>query len=147
MLHSVMSNHTRTVIKQYLLAGVVAAVYFVVAQLAFGTVCPLLYTVGLPCPGCGLTRAGLLLGSGRFIESLRMHPLLLPTVVYVAVAAYVKLRRPDKFSRLNLPGILLLVAIVGLYVFRMIRLFPHTPPMEPNEDAILRTLFNLIWRN
>lgn len=36
---------------------ILLAVYAVATQLAFGTVCPMVIFCGLPCPGCGLTRA------------------------------------------------------------------------------------------
>ena len=35
----------------------------------------------VPCPGCGMTRAVMLLASGNVQASLRMHPLAVPSVV------------------------------------------------------------------
>src|SRR5687768_3108266 len=40
-------------------------------------VCMFQVTTGLPCPGCGMTRATLRLSQGDLWESLRMHPLIL----------------------------------------------------------------------
>lgn len=39
------------------------------------SVCPFYLLTGLPCPGCGLTRAFVCLGHGRLTESLHWHPL------------------------------------------------------------------------
>ena len=39
------------------------------------SLCPFYNLTGLPCPGCGLTRAFVCLGHGRWIESLHWHPL------------------------------------------------------------------------
>lgn len=39
------------------------------------TVCPFYTITGLPCPGCGLTRALVCLGHGQLIQSLHWHPL------------------------------------------------------------------------
>lgn len=39
------------------------------------SVCPFYNLTGLPCPGCGLTRAFVCLGHGRFGEALHWHPL------------------------------------------------------------------------
>jgi hypothetical protein len=39
------------------------------------SICPFHAATGLPCPGCGLTRAFVCLGHGRFAESLVWHPL------------------------------------------------------------------------
>jgi len=39
------------------------------------SVCPFYNLTGLPCPGCGLTRAFVCLGHGQWRESLHWHPL------------------------------------------------------------------------
>ena len=39
------------------------------------SVCPFYNLTGLPCPGCGLTRAFVCLGHGRWHEALHWHPL------------------------------------------------------------------------
>lgn len=39
------------------------------------TVCPFAAFLGLPCPGCGLTRATLSLASGHLALAVRYHPL------------------------------------------------------------------------
>ena len=39
---------------------------------------------GLDCPGCGMTRAFLLLGHGRFADALAAHPASVPAYVIVA---------------------------------------------------------------
>jgi hypothetical protein len=62
-----------------------------VAPLALGMVlelplCPSAALLGLPCPGCGLTRATVALLHGDFAAALRFHPL-----VFVLTPAYVGL--------------------------------------------------------
>ena len=39
---------------------------------------------GLDCPGCGMTRAFLLLGHGRFADALAAHPASVPAYVTLA---------------------------------------------------------------
>ncbi|MEO7716422.1 MAG: DUF2752 domain-containing protein [Capsulimonas sp.] len=39
------------------------------------SICPFYYLTGLPCPGCGLTRAFVLIGHGDLRQSLALHPL------------------------------------------------------------------------
>ena len=38
-----------------------------------GWPCPMRSALGIPCPGCGLGRAGVLLLRGQFSESLKVH--------------------------------------------------------------------------
>src|SRR5688572_27899754 len=40
--------------------------------------CPSAGLLGLPCPGCGLTRATLLFLQGEFSRALALHPLVIP---------------------------------------------------------------------
>jgi hypothetical protein len=42
---------------------------------------------GLPCPGCGMGRALLLLAQGRFSESWAAHPFALPLLGLAWIAA------------------------------------------------------------
>ena len=39
---------------------------------------------GLDCPGCGMTRAFLLIGHGRFADAVAMHPGSIPAFAIVA---------------------------------------------------------------
>jgi hypothetical protein len=39
------------------------------------SVCPFHIVTGLPCPGCGLTRAFVCLSHGQFVQSLHWHPI------------------------------------------------------------------------
>lgn len=49
------------------------------------SVCPFYALSGLPCPGCGLTRAFVCLGHGQVAQSLHWHPL--GFVLYAACLA------------------------------------------------------------
>lgn len=39
------------------------------------SICPFYQATGLPCPGCGLTRAFVCIAHGNLVESLHWHPL------------------------------------------------------------------------
>lgn len=52
--------------------------------------CPFLHALGIPCPGCGLTRASLFLFRGDWRQALAFHafaPVLIIVLVLIAVAA------------------------------------------------------------
>lgn len=50
------------------------------------SLCPFYELTGLPCPGCGLTRAFVCIGHGQWGASLRWHPLGL--VLYAACVVW-----------------------------------------------------------
>jgi len=54
-----------------LLVGLAALVTLTATPL-----CPTAFFLGIPCPGCGLTRATLALFHGDFRGALRLHPLV-----------------------------------------------------------------------
>lgn len=70
-----------------LLAGAVAGL----ALLGSGApLCPFAGWLGIPCPGCGLTRATVALVSGDWQTALRLHPLVgfvLPVLAWFAASA------------------------------------------------------------
>ena len=51
-----------------------------------GWPCPVRYAFGIPCPGCGLGRAGVLLLRGQFAASLHVHACA--GIVLVALALF-----------------------------------------------------------
>jgi hypothetical protein len=49
--------------------------------------CLLKGLTGLDCPGCGMTRAFLLIGHGRLADAAAMHPASIPAFLIVAALA------------------------------------------------------------
>jgi len=72
----------------------------------------------LPCPGCGMTHALLLLTQLRVGESLLAHPAALPGLA----AAFVWSTRPDWLRPLQRDWLLgtALVALIGLWILRLL---------------------------
>ena len=60
---------------------------WLLAALPFLSGCPIATLTHHPCPGCGMTRAFLLLFAGDLRASLAMHPLAVPTALAQAALA------------------------------------------------------------
>lgn len=86
--------------------GVAAAAAAQVAAVSAGVggwPCPVMSALGVPCPGCGLTRGAVALLRGEFAAALGAHafaPLLLVGLAALAVAALLPASRREAFAGL-----------------------------------------------
>ncbi len=113
--------------------------YFAVGKNYLYSLCPMVVVTGLPCPGCGLTRAGILLLRGDFAGAFRLHPFIYLIAGYAGVFGwnrYVRKRRMGRGLKVLLS--LILVLMMLFYVWRMIRYFPGEPPMSYYGGNLLR---------
>ena len=94
-----------------------------------GWPCPVLHATGIPCPGCGLTRATLALAAGDWRTAFALHafaPVLVVALALFAAAALL----PERPRRLIISGVdtlerrarLSLVASAGLLLYWSLRL-------------------------
>lgn len=116
-------------------------VYTVLVNVFFHAFCPMLLVTGFPCPGCGMSRALVLLLAGHPAESVRMHPLA-PLVFIILM--YIGLNRYIAGRQFKAVSILLGASVVVLlicYVIRMCYLFPATPPLLYREDNLCSRIF------
>lgn len=92
--------------------GAVAAVLLVAACVlaASGIGCPIRFVTGVPCPGCGLTRAWLALLSGEPLAAFAFHPLFWAAPAAVVLAVLSGLIPPGVARRLALVACILMIA-------------------------------------
>lgn len=65
-----------------------------------GWTCPIFHTLGVPCPGCGLTRATLFLFRGEWKQALTMHayaPIFLSALIMITVCTIAPRNRAERF--------------------------------------------------
>lgn len=125
----------------YKVGLLLAAAVVALASLLGHGVCPSRELLGLPCPGCGLTRSILLLAQGRFRESWQLQPF---GYAWLALAAVFAAQRYVLQSRQRLwKGLLVAICVgmVALYGYRMLTMFPHTEPMTYYEGNLLRQVY------
>ena len=137
-------SNQNMIVKKYFLLTIVFILYFVLANYFFNNICPTMILFGVPCPACGMTRAGILFLTGNFAESFRMHPLFIPSILFIIGLMLFKFVWTDKIKYLQNLSIVLLICFLVLYVFRMVFLFPNYPPMVVNNDSILHNIVYLL---
>lgn len=93
---------------------IVVAVYGIFAAAGHG--CPIRYVTGIPCPGCGLSRAYIALLHLNIREAFSYHPMFwaIPVLV-LACLRYEKYRGAWTKALMILLGL----GFVVLYVFRL----------------------------
>ena len=119
-------------------------------------ICPTATFLGLPCPGCGLTRATLELVHGHLGAAIALHPLaplispLFAGLTAKAALDYVRgpstergddAKRARRTTRL---GAALLVALMAVWLLRFAGLFGGPVPVQsPGRDLAERALEEL----
>ena len=121
-------------------------IYIVLVSYFSSTLCVFNNVTGIPCPGCGLTRAYLCFFKGDLLGAFKFHPLFLLPAIVVIILINNKLEI-DKFYIKPSLAIVFLRIILTTYIIRMILLFPNFEPMNINYYGIiprLLKLFNII---
>lgn len=133
-------------IRHYYKGVLLAGIYIAVLAGILGIpVCPMVYVTGLPCPGCGITRAALLFLQGDFSGAYRMHPffyILLAALLLAAVLRYICLKN---ISWMKYLVVAIAAAAIVFYVYRMWRYFPDTVPMVYYDRSILMIVWQKIF--
>ena len=117
----------RSRIRQGLCGLAVLAVLFAGAYVSasiLGWGCPLQHFTGVPCPGCGMSRAAFALLRLDFMAAFRYHPMIcvLPPVVLYVLFGKKPLLGSKKRERVLLWGTMALWAVEWL-----LRLITHDP--------------------
>lgn len=122
------------------------ALLAVVGILLLDVGCVFRRITGIPCPGCGMTRAHLAALRLDFRAAFYYHPLWflpVPLMLCQAVKPGGVFRKPQWNTA---AAVFLLVLVLGVYAVRMIRCFPNVPPMEYQPNNLLRRVFLLLCK-
>lgn len=105
--------------------------------------CPFKYIFGVPCPGCGITRAFIQLFQGHIKAAMLYHPLFPLVPLFAWIFFYQDRPLWKKISRNPLILSFLMVTVFGIYVLRLILLFGNEP-MIFQERSIVGLIIKLL---
>jgi hypothetical protein len=120
--------------------------FMIIATRLFGTGCFFNSITGIPCPGCGITRSIWALLRLDFAASWQDYPMLLPCGIGLIGYFLSWINGVGSSKGRNCFLVVLGIAIVAVYVLRMLLYFPYTPPMVYNQRAMLPRLLQLAKR-
>lgn len=118
---------------------ILVVIYFVLHKLE-GAFCPSVIIFGLPCPGCGITRALLYVLKGQFAEAFYINPsvyLWLLFLLYIIVVRYV-LGKPLKYGVLS-AGIIGVVMVIR-FAYGMYMYYPTRPPFAYTGGNVMEDI-------
>lgn len=107
--------------------------------------CIFKHSLGVPCAGCGMTRAWLSFFSGNITRAFFYHPLfwLIPILIGIWLLKD-RIALCGKLSNNNRAIGVLIALFLVVYGVRMWLYFPTQTPMDFNQSAILPTIFRHI---
>ncbi|MCX7714294.1 MAG: DUF2752 domain-containing protein [Clostridia bacterium] len=111
-----------------------------------GSSCLFRAFLGIPCPGCGMTRAYLALFKLDFSSALYFHPLfwLVPVAAFVVILRKHGWIKDVYKSKCFWLGIFTLA--MAVYAIRMFLYFPDIPPMDYNWNSVCGRLIKLFFK-
>jgi hypothetical protein len=129
-MHSGQNRTLRIILWGSSLPALLAASFLYFPYCRTGPVlCPVALVLGLPCPGCGITRALGHATHGHFREAFQFHalwPFFLAYLAFLWVYKMVETARgePPKLPTYKIGGGMILV-LMGFWVVRLIWFFAH----------------------
>lgn len=117
----------------------------IINKLIFNKICPFAIFTGLPCPGCGITRAFIYFIKLQWRQAFSMNPCIfiwIPVLIILFINRYLlySVISPQIINR-----ILVICGIISviIYIIRMFTLYPDIEPMAYYHQNILHILISL----
>lgn len=105
--------------------------------------CPFEYIIGIPCPGCGMTRAFIALLKLDFAEAFYFHPLF-PIVIIVLIFAVLDYLKIFAFSRKFKDIATIVIPLIFIAVY-FIRMFSGSPIVQLDfAGSLIGKAFNFV---
>lgn len=128
-------------LRQYKWVLLAAAAVITGMHVFFHRSCPSELIFGLPCPGCGITRALVLLCTGHPVLAFRMNPSVyvwIGLIGYLFIFRYVLEKKVPYLSAVLTVSVALILLVYGIGMWKY---FPVREPYTVTENNLLGILF------
>jgi len=110
--------------------------------------CPLALIIGMPCPGCGITRAFCFASHGRFHEAFQFHPLWPLILAYFAFLWVYQIMESAKGEPPKLPtyriAAVAIFVLLGFWAVRLAWFFSHGGLTTMAHDNVVARLLRIL---
>ena len=110
------------------LVGAAFLIYYLIIHSVFDAFCPFLVMTGLPCAGCGLTRAGLYLLKGQVARAAHINPSIFLVIAFVLYCSYFRYVKGSAVRGMKAALVALVAGMLAVYGVRMYLCFPRQAP-------------------
>ncbi len=124
-------------IKEYGWAAVVFIGYYVLVHMLRTAFCPMLHMTGIPCAGCGLTRAFLYILQGDFVRAAYINPMAYVIIVFIIYCGFWRYVKGTKIKGFSVCFGILIGIMLLFYLGRMYLYFPDRVPYTYWQDNVL----------
>ncbi|HOO79834.1 MAG TPA: DUF2752 domain-containing protein [Lachnospiraceae bacterium] len=114
--------------------------YWLFARYVSHAFCPMIFLTGLPCPGCGLTRAALALLRLDIVSAFSFNPSIFGWILLAGAFAFFRYCKEKELPHMKVWATLVALVTIGIYLYRMIYQFPLAEPMTYQEKNVLSFL-------
>lgn len=106
--------------------------------------CLIYITTGIPCPSCGFTRAYISLLQLNLGQALFYNPMFWVPIFVAIFEVFIHLKKVNEKHRVKV-YLTLTIAMIVVWLGRMILLFPDTYPMLYNYNSIFYKIYSLFF--
>lgn len=130
------TNRIQADLKGFCFAFLAVLVYYLIMHALFDAFCPLLILTGVPCAGCGLTRAAFFLAAGQAGRALSINPSIVPVLLFALYCGYFRYIKGSRIKGFGAALGILIMCMLVIYGYRMYLYFPDRAPYTYMENNI-----------
>lgn len=108
------------------------------------TLCIYKNLIGIPCPGCGMTRAYISLIHGDIEQAFYFHPLFILPIIIGIIILFKNSPKIYPLYQMNAFWLTLFSVFMIVWIYRMFMLFPNQSPMNIYDKGLLIRLIHFI---
>lgn len=123
-------------LKEITVVAVVLVLLYLVSHHIFEAFCPMLILTGLPCAGCGLTRAGLFLLKGQVLRAAGINPSIFAVLFFLFYCGYFRYIKGTAMKGFKFVLTATVLFMLVVYVYGMYRYFPGEAPYVYQPDNL-----------